>query len=191
LRPKRSSGVSKDPSPGSTRPTPTIPPSDGLASALTRNITALAERRREEEESAGTKERVAGLITRFAGSMTFVYAHALLVGGWIAINLGWTPLPPFDPTFVILATVASVEAIFLSAFILIAQNRAARTAERRADLDLQISLLAEHEVTQLVRLVSRIADRLGVEEARAVEVEEAKRAVAPEAVLERIEEAEE
>jgi uncharacterized membrane protein len=123
--------------------------------------------------------------------MWFVYFHAALVIAWVAINLGWTPLEPFDPTFVILATIASVEAIFISTFILIAQNRAAEVADRRADLDLQISLLAEHEVTQLVRLVSRIADRLGIEEGRNPELDELKRTVAPEAVLERIEEAKE
>ena len=175
----------------STKRTPTVQPSDGLASALERNIAALAERRRAEEGRATASDRLAGAITRFAGSMWFVALHLVLVVAWAAINLGYTPLEPFDPTFVILATIASVEAIFISTFILIAQNRAAAAADRRADLDLQISLLAEHEVTQLVRLVSRIAERLGVEEARAPEIEESKRAVAPEAVLERIEKAEE
>lgn len=175
----------------SIKRTPTVQPSDGLASALERNIAALAERRRAEEARQGHDQRLAGAITRFAGSMWFVAVHAVVVLAWIAINLGWTPLRAFDPTFVILATVASVEAIFISTFILIAQNRAAEAADRRADLDLQISLLAEHEVTQLIRLVSRIADKLGIEEARNPELDELKRTVAPEAVLERIEETEE
>jgi uncharacterized membrane protein len=109
----------------------------------------------------------------------------------VAVNIGWAPLPPFDPTFVILATVASVEAIFISTFILIAQNRAAEAADRRADLDLQISLLAEHEVTQLIRLTTRIAAHLGIDEANNPELAELQRTVAPEAVLERIEEADE
>lgn len=174
----------------STRPTPTVDPQDGLASALTRNIAALAHRRREEEVKAGAGERIAGAVTRFAGSMAFVGLHAALVVGWIAVNIGWTPLPRFDPTFVILATVASVEAIFISTFILIAQNRAAEAADRRADLDLQISLLAEHEVTLLIRLTTRIAAHLGIDEADNPELTELQRTVAPEVVLERIEEAE-
>jgi uncharacterized membrane protein len=181
--------VSTVPSPAFIKPTPTVQPSDGLASALERNIAALAERRQADERNASLEERIASRITRFAGSMWFVYLHAALVIGWVAVNIGWTPLEPFDPTFVILATIASVEAIFISTFILIAQNHAAEAADRRADLDLQISLLAEHEVTQLVRLVSRIADKLGIEEARNPELDELKRTVAPEAVLERIEEA--
>jgi hypothetical protein len=66
-------------------------------------------------------------------------------------------------SFVVLAMSTSVEAIFLSTFILISQNRMAAAADKRADLDLQISLLAEHEVTKLVRLVSVIGERLGVQ----------------------------
>jgi len=120
--------------------------------------------------------------------MAFVYVHAALVAGWVLVNLGLTPLARFDPSFVILATVASVEAIFLSTFILISQNRAARSAESRADLDLQISLLAEHEVTHLIKLVGDIARKLGIEDADNPELAELERTVAPEVVLEHIEE---
>lgn len=183
---KRSSGVSTRSS--STR-TPTVEPSAGLAYALERNIEALAERRRQEQASASIQDRLASAISRFAGSIIFVVAHVLLVAGWIAVNAGLLPgVRPFDPTFVILATVASVEAIFLSTFILISQNRAAVEADRRATLHLQTSLLAEHEVTQLIRLTTKIAQRLGVEEAQNPELQELQRNVAPEAVLERIEE---
>jgi uncharacterized membrane protein len=93
--------------------------------------------------------------------MRFVYLHLLLYGAWIAVNLGWTPLKPFDPSFVILAMEASVEAIFLSTFVLITQNRMAALADRRADLDLQVSLLTEHEVTRVVTLVTAMAERMG------------------------------
>jgi uncharacterized membrane protein len=168
--------------------TPTVPPSDGLASALTRNIDALSRRREAEEARASSTDRLAGAITRFAGTMKFVYVHAALVGAWVLINAGLTPLERFDPSFVILATVASVEAIFLSTFILISQNRAAQTAEGRADLDLQISLLAEHEVTHLIKLVGDIARKLGIEEGSNPELQELERTVAPEVVLEHIEE---
>lgn len=120
--------------------------------------------------------------------MAFVYLQAALVGGWVLVNLGFTPLRRFDPSFVILATVASVEAIFLSTFILISQNRAARAAEGRADLDLQISLLAEHEVTHLIKLVGDIARKLGIADADNPELGELERTVAPEVVLEHIEE---
>lgn len=97
-------------------------------------------------------------------------------------------IAPFDPSFVILAMVASVEAIFLSTFVLISQNRMAASADKRAELDLQISLLAEHEITKLVALVSAIADRLDVETEVDREVAELKQDVAPEVVLDEIEE---
>ena len=77
----------------------------------------------------------------------------------------------------ILATVASVEAIFLSTFVLISQNRAGDAANRRADLDLQINLLAEHEVTRLISLTSRIAAHLGIREANDPTLEELERHV--------------
>jgi uncharacterized membrane protein len=83
--------------------------------------------------------------------------------------------------------VASVEAIFLSTFVLISQNRISAAADKRANLDLQISLLAEHEVTKIAELVSAMAQRMGVESARTPEIEEIKRDVAPEAVLDEIE----
>jgi uncharacterized membrane protein len=91
---------------------------------------------------------------------------------------------------VILATAASVEAIFLSTFVLISQNRSAAAADRRADLDLQINLLAEHEITRLISLTSQIAEKLGVSEVDRVELAELERDVAPEAVLDSLEDSE-
>lgn len=166
---------------------PTVPPPEprSLNSALERNIHALERRRREDAERAPLEGRAAETITRFMGSMPFVYLSLALVGLWVVANLGWIPgAPRFDPDFVILAMVASVAAIFLSAFVLISQNRMATAADRRAELDLQISLLVEHEVTRVVGLVSAIADKLGV--SHGDDIEELKRDVAPEAVLDAI-----
>jgi len=127
-----------------------------LGSVLDRNIRALDERREQEEANAGFQDRLARAVTRATGSMAFVYLHLLLFGGWILLNLGFVPgVPPFDPSFTILAMAASVEAIFLSTFVLITQNRMAEAAEKRAELDLQISLLAEHEITKIATMVAR------------------------------------
>ncbi|HEX2220821.1 MAG TPA: DUF1003 domain-containing protein [Gemmatimonadales bacterium] len=165
--------------------------SDGsrdLAGVVDRNIRALVEREREQERARSLQNRIADAITQFAGSMRFVYLHLLLYGAWIVINLGLLPIRPFDPTFVVLAMVASVEAIFISTFVLISQNRMAALADRRADLDLQISLLAEHEVSRVIALVTSIAERLGIEEARDPELEELARDVEPAQVMDRISE---
>ena len=169
---------------------PTLPPPapDSLNSSLKRNIEALRQRREDEQARAGLEERLARAVARFAGSMRFVYVHLLLYGGWMLANSGLLPVVrPWDPSFVMLAMIASVEAIFLSTFILITQNRMAAAADRRAELDLQVSLLAEHEITKLVQMVSAIADRLDIGEGGEPELEELKRTVAPEAVLDAIE----
>lgn len=135
----------------------------GLSGTLRDNITALAERERQERAQAPWSERLANRITAFSGSMPFVALHVGIVALWIGANLGWIRgVPRFDPSFVVLAMAASVEAIFLSTFVLISQNRMAALADRRADLDLHISLLTEHELTKLVGLVDRIAERMEV-----------------------------
>lgn len=163
---------------------------DTLNSSLRRNIEVLRKRREEEDANAGAEERIARAITRFSGSMRFVYVHLALYGGWIVANLGLIPaVRPWDPTFVVLAMIASVEAIFLSTFILITQNRMAAAADRRAELDLQVGLLAEAEITKLVQLVSDIAAKMEVPAAKQGDVEEMKKLVQPEAVLDAIEEA--
>jgi uncharacterized membrane protein len=154
---------------------------------LERNISTLIELRERTQQQAGGQERLADAITTFAGSMTFVYLHALLFGAWIVVNLGWTPIPAFDPSMVTLAMIASVEAIFLSTFVLISQNRMMAESDRRAELDLQISLLAEHEVTKIVTLVDAIAARLNVERDQDPDLEQAKRDVDPAQVMEAIE----
>ncbi|WP_241665238.1 DUF1003 domain-containing protein [Teichococcus oryzae] len=121
-----------------TSASPTVPPPrpERLSHSLRRNIEALETRRRQEAASATRQDRVADAITRFTGSMRFVYLHLALYGAWILVNLGVVPgVPRFDPSFVVLAMVASVEAIFLSTFVLISQNRMASAADQRADLD--------------------------------------------------------
>src|SRR5437868_6365917 len=146
-----------------TSPTYDPPPPSGLTPVLERNIEALFRRRQREVQAASLEERIADAITRFTGSMRFVYFHLLIFGFWIAANLHWLPgIPSWDESFVVLAMVASVEAIFLSTFVLMTQNRMAAAADKRADLDLQISLLAEHEITKLSTVVSGIARRLDV-----------------------------
>jgi uncharacterized membrane protein len=156
-----------------------------------RNIETLLKLREELERKKTRQDALADAITRFTGSVPFVYLHAFLVGGWIVLNLGLFPgIRPFDPfPFVMLAMIASVEAIFLSTFVLISQNRMQALADRRADLDLQINLLAEHEITQLIHLVDGIARRLGVTGEGDAQLEELKKDVRPEEVLEEIERA--
>jgi uncharacterized membrane protein len=162
--------------------------SPGLTPVLERNIQTLCRRRAAEAAAASWQDRMADAVTRFTGSMPFVYLHLVFFGCWIIGNLGWIPgIRPWDETFVVLAMIASVEAIFLSTFVLITQNRMAGAADKRADLDLQISLLAEHEISKLAVLTSAIANHLGVKSNIEPDVADAKQEVAPDKVLDKIE----
>lgn len=158
----------------------------GLSSSLRRNIETLRERRRQESIASGKEDKLANAITAFTGSMRFVYVHLALYGGWILSNL-LPGLPHFDPTFVILAMAASVEAIFLSTFVLISQNRAMAATDKRDDLDLHINLLAEHELTKLIVMVAAIAEKLQVRTGAEQEIGEITKDVEPDAVLSEIE----
>jgi uncharacterized membrane protein len=159
---------------------------DVLAPIIDRNIRTLIQRRAAEQRSARLRDRVASAIARFAGSFTFVGVHAVVLLLWLASRLGWISLTEWYPSFTTLAGVASVEALFLTAFILISQNRLAALSEKRADLDLQMSLLAEHEVTQVIKLVKVIAERLDIAEAHDPELTTLAREVAPDQVMDKM-----
>lgn len=171
---------------GMEQQTFTKPP--GGPSVVARNIEALLQRQSRDKQSRTFQQRIADAVTAAAGSLPFVYVHLAIVISWVLVNVGWTPMKPFDPTFVLLATAASVEAIFLSTFVLVTQNRMQREADRRADLDLQISLLTEHELTRAIQLVNAIAAKIGAE-APIPELEELQRDISPEQVLDAIDNA--
>src|SRR3954447_18556798 len=158
-----------------------------MAQVIERNIQSLLERQQAEERGRTLGEKVADVITGFAGSMSFVYLHLLVFAVWIVINLGWLRIAPFDPSLAILAVLASIEAILLSVFVLIKQNRMATQAEARAKLDLQISLLAEHEVTQILKLVAGIAERVEVDLGEITELSKLAQDIHPDDLMQTIE----
>ena len=148
----------------------------------------MEERRARETVEASPSEKVSDRVTRFAGSMTFVAVHAVAYSLWLVVNLGALPgVKPFDPSFVVLAMEASVEAIFLSTFVLISQKRMMGAAARQSDLDLQINLLTKHELTRLVKLVDAMATKMGVDGVDREELREIEEDVSPEAVLDGLE----
>jgi uncharacterized membrane protein len=159
----------------------------GMAHIVTRNIDALLERRKKEEKDKTREEKTADAVTRFTGNMLFVYIHLALFGIWIFWNAGLLGLKPFDPSFVVLAMFASVEAIFLSTFVLISQNRMNAAADKRAELDLQVSLLTEHEVTRLITLVTAMAQKMDIADAYHPEIDELAKDVHPEKVMDTME----
>jgi uncharacterized membrane protein len=162
-----------------------------LAGVLERNIRTLLAHRERRADQRTLQHRIADAITNFSGNMAFVYLHVVWFGGWIAWNLGAFGGKPFDPfPFGLLTMIVSLEAIFLATFVLISQNRISVDAERRTNLDLQIGLLTEHELTRALKMLDEIQDHLGIVQDPGTDLEELEAEVRPEDVLEEIEAAE-
>lgn len=134
-----------------------------LSKVIERNIRTIIHLRTKAAQQRGLQDRIADAITSFSGRMIFAYVHIVWFGVWIFLNTGHFGMPVFDPfPYGLLTMIVSLEAIFLSTFVLISQNRLAEETERRADLDLHIGLLTEHELTRVLQMLDIIQDRLGI-----------------------------
>jgi uncharacterized membrane protein len=166
---------------------PTRTDRDQVAGPLARNIDELMQRRQREQKNERISERVAARIAAFAGSIWSLLVHAVVFGGWIVANATAVPLvKPWDPSLVQLAMVASVEAIFLTTFVLMNQRRQARLEDDRAELTLHVSMLAEQETTKIADLAIAIAKRLGAPLPSDSDAEHLTELVTPDAVLDEI-----
>ncbi len=158
-----------------------------LAKIIERNIDTLLEVRRQMDQNRTVQDRIADWITAFSGSMAFLYFHIVWFGGWIMVNVGWFGLKAFDPfPFGLLTMIVSLEAIFLSTFVLISQNRSSAISDERSDLDLHIDLLAEYEITKILRLADAIADKLNAKEGKDKELPQLEQIISPDKVLHEI-----
>lgn len=138
---------------------------NGRPVASAKNVQQIARLELEQLHARTVSERIAGAVTTAAGTATFALAHLIWFAGWIVINAGWVSrwVRPFDPfPFNLLTMIVSLEAIFLSIWILISQKQMTRRADRRAHLDLQVNLLAEQESTATLRILRQVAAHLGV-----------------------------
>jgi len=134
-----------------------------LADVIENNIQHLLRLRLQTAQKRTRQERLADVVTAFSGRMRFVYLHIFWFGAWILSNTGWFGLPRFDPfPYGLLTMIVSLEAIFLSTFVLLSQNRLSADADRRDDLDLHIGLLTEHEVTRVLQMLDAIQQKLGI-----------------------------
>ena len=134
-----------------------------LNDVIQRNIQNQVRLRLEAVSRRTFQERMADAITAFSGNMSFLYLHALWFGLWVVINTGWFGIRPFDSfPYSLLTMIVSLEAIFLSTFVLISQNRSGAESDRRADVALHVGLLTEHEVTRALQMLDAIQERLGI-----------------------------
>ncbi len=134
-------------------------------SPVQRNIEAIVQLDEESFNALGRGELISNAIARFVGKMRFAVYHLVWFAAWVLVNSGVIPgIPGFDPfPYTLLTTLVSLEAIFLSIFLLINQNVMSRQADHRAHLDLQVNLLAEQEATQMLRMMARVCRKLDVE----------------------------
>jgi uncharacterized membrane protein len=126
------------------------------------NIETIIRLEEEAEKDRTTAERVSETIGHFAGTITFVIVQVGFVAVWIAINLrsgGFDPYP-----FPFLGGLLAFEAVTLTAFVLIRQNRISMRADRRNHLALQINLLSEQEATKIIQMLERMSQQMGIED---------------------------
>lgn len=134
-----------------------------VSKVVQENIQDVLEGRKRLERRQTRSERLAGSIAAVAGSMWFAYLHVVWFAVWIAWNV-WRGEDAFDPyPFGMLTTIVSLEAIFLTLMVLVSQNREAKLEEQRADLDLQIDLLSERELTRILCIVAAVARKMDVD----------------------------
>ena len=137
---------------------------DRVPAPAQENIRAVSEVEQSADRAVPRSERVGVAISRFVGSIPFVVAHVIVFSGWAI----WNAIAPaqwrFDPyPWFLLTLLVAVESLLIATFVLIAQNRMSRQSDERDHLNLQIDLLAEQEMTIVLRLLRKIADRLQVE----------------------------
>ena len=159
------------------------------ANVIERNVNALLHHKKEEASKRNFREILIDSVMVFISSMISLFIHTLILLTWVVWNMGWIHVRPFDPRFTILETLATIEAIFLTTFVLIGQKRLKMQADKWAELDLQVSLLTEHELTRVMTLVTAIAKKMDIQEAENKEIEELSKDIHPEKVLDAMEQA--
>jgi uncharacterized membrane protein len=127
--------------------------------AADENIEAVARMERTARLKRSFAARISDAITNVAGNEWSVALHAIWFTAWLFLNTRVSPWPPFDPfPFSLLTSIVSLEAIFLTLFVLASQNRLTIEADKRAHLDLQVNLLAEQEMTLTLRMLRDLCE---------------------------------
>lgn len=143
------------------RPAELLAAAGAAGEALSHNVEQIVRLEQRDRFAMRRTDQVATWLAAFSGRVAFAVLHAILFGGWIVWNAGWLPVKPFDAyPFGLLTVIVSLEAIFLSTFVLISQNQQARLADRRAKVDLQINLLTEQETTRILTIVTELSQRM-------------------------------
>src|SRR3954463_3029827 len=135
-----------------------------LSNPTADNIQAIIELERKAHAASSWSARVSEAISRFAGSLWFVLCHLTVFAAWAVWNATAPQHPRFDPyPYGLLTFLVSLEGVLIATFVLITQNRMAVQSDRRDHLNLQVDLLAEQEMTLMLRMLRRISERLQID----------------------------
>jgi uncharacterized membrane protein len=141
------------------------PKNHSIQHKLHANQEMIKSLKTQQDEKRSLSDKIADVLTAVFGSMGFLILNIVWFVVWISLNLGLIPnIEPFDPfPFGLLTMIVSLEAIALAIIVLISQNRSAKIADLREEVDLQVDMMTEREITKLLRLVAAIVAKQGID----------------------------
>lgn len=151
------------------------------------NIRSIYDREESERKKAPKTHQIAHHVAEFSGSVLFIGIHMVLFAMWIIFNVIFK-IDPYPFNF--LTMMVSLESIFLAAFVMLSQNKAAQQEDRRNKLDLQINLLAEKESTAMIKVLIELGKRAGMSAAQLKELEDLSNDIEPADILQQIQDIE-
>lgn len=155
-----------------------------LVTVLEENIRTILKVRQEALGKRNFEQRISDKITETVGHISFLYLHIVVILVYILINSGILGIKPFDPyPFPLFTGIITIEVLFITTFILISQNREKELADQRADLDLQMSLLTQHELSQALKMLDAVQDKLGIPNDEDFELRKMEERISPTDVL--------
>ncbi len=155
-----------------------------LVEVLEQNIRTILKVRQDALEKRNFEQKISDKITETVVHISFLYVHLVVILAYILVNSGLFRIKPFDPyPFPLLIGIVTIEVLFITTFILISQNREKEAANQRADLDLQMSLLNQYELTHALKMMDAIQDHLGIPNEDDIELRKMEERISPTDVL--------
>lgn len=155
-----------------------------LVSVLEENIRTIFKIRQDAQQQCSFEQKLSDNITNTVGHINFLYGHLVGIIVYILVNTGFLGIKPFDPyPFSLMVGFITIEVLFISTFILISQNHIRDEADQRADLDLQMSLLNQYELSHVLKMLDEIQDKLGIANDDDLELKKMEQHISPIDVL--------
>ncbi|MEL7644646.1 MAG: DUF1003 domain-containing protein [Anaerolineaceae bacterium] len=159
-----------------------------LVHVLESNIRTSFELQKKARQRRSFEQKLSDRVTSIAGRFSFLYLHLILIVFHILVNSGWFGNQPYDPfPFSMLIGFINIEVLFLSTFILISQKRDEAETDRRAELDLQMSMLNQYELSRILKMLDELETKLGIAHENDLELQKLIEQLSPKDVLREIE----